>query len=119
MELANGGRLPDGTFSSPTERVFRIAQFVDRLINDVGFATTGVLDKNLLATVVFECTKGMDKFTLATLKGILEGMMKPPNDQIGKWQAQIDQWLAPTIRLLDKQIDQKEMASQNVVYNIK
>ena len=79
---------------------------MSRLIDDA--APDEKLDRNLLAAIVIVCAKGMGDIYVERLQGILEGIIKPSNEEIDKWPALIDEWFAPVIQWIHQTIKREE-----------
>ena len=102
-EWALMGPGPTSERPSRSERLHRLAQLVSRLINDA--APDEKLDRNLLATNV---QREMGDIYVERLQGILEGIIKPSNEEIDKWPALVDEWFAPVIQWIHETIKREE-----------
>lgn len=110
------GPGPTSERPSKSERLHRLAQLVSKLINDA--APDEKLDRNLLATIVIVCAKGMGDVYVERLQGILEGIIKPSNEEIDKWPALVDEWFAPVIRWIHETIRREEQEEENNLITI-
>jgi hypothetical protein len=110
-EWVTGPRVADGRSSSPSEQFHRLAELVSSLIKGAG-SDEETLDRNLVAAVVIVCTKAMGNVYIERLQGMLEGMVKPPNEEIAEWPARIEKWFAPIIEWIGRTIELEERADE-------
>jgi hypothetical protein len=119
-EWVLGPRVADGRPSSASDKVHRLSKLVTTLVKDAapfervasdGNAKAGgkTFDRNLLAAIVILCAKGLgDDFYLERLEGILESIVKPPDDELAKWPELKDKWFAPVIKWIGETIKHEE-----------
>jgi hypothetical protein len=54
----------------------------------------------------------MGNVYIERLQGMLEGMVKPPNEEIAEWPARIEKWFAPIIEWIGRTIELEERADE-------